>query len=914
MIPLLRLTLLPYWRRHPVLALLPALGVALGVAAIVAIDLGSSSAVEGFRRTAERLEGRATLQILPGTAHLDGRLACELAELPGVEAAAPVLECFALVRPRGTGARSAAGARGEAGERSSLAAHGEAGSATRVEEGEPLRVLGIDPLAEARVRALGLPQAQQGELFARFLGEPGALAVSDPFLRRHALAAGDTLQLAVGAHARTAFVLTALPRDVDGLRVPDNLALCDLATAQELAGRDDVSRIDLALEEPGRARALAAITARLPPGVELVAAGGRAQRLAGMLAALRTNLTALSYLALFVSLFLIYDSMLLAVLRRRRDIGILRCLGATRRDVIAAWTAEAALTGVAGTVVGFALGIAGGGLALRGVAQTASDLYGYVRGDALMLSPWTFVKAAVAGLLATLVAAALPAGEAARTTPAHTSLRSEVESAAARRSRRAPWLALPLSAVLAGCLAWPSRSPVPGYVAAVALALAGALLAPLAGDALLRLGQPLLRATLGILPAMAARNIRASMSRTAVALAALSVALSMSLAMGTMVASFRTELQDWIADAVRADVYVTPATARLDRFDAHLDAALVDELRARPEVLDMDTLRGLPAQLLGARLADSGGDVGAGSRLGSGTAGGVDGASAAPETLSTAIVGVETDVYRTRARPKLLSGPAPEEFFRRLRAGQAGIAESLMRKTGLAAGDHLRVRAAGRLVELTVAGVYRDYSSDRGVVLMDRAPWEALFGARQPNSIALYLDAKADVDTEVTALQHDLGSRYQLLLRSNRALREEALRVFDRTFAVTRALEIIGIAVAAIGVLAALLAMLLERRRELATLRALGLTQRQMDALLLAESALLAVLAWAFSLVLGTALAEILLRWINLRSFGWSLPLRLPLGQWMANLGLALLAAVLATVYPLARARRESLALALREE
>ena len=795
MIALLRLAHLPWWRRHPLQAVLPVLGVALGVAAIVAVDLGSVSTVTGFRDTVQRLEGRATHQVLPGSAPVRGELAWQLARLPGVTAAAPALESLVLLQP----------------------------------SGEPLRLMGIDPFAEARVRTLGLQEATSGEheasLFRRFLAEPGALLISQPLLRRLGVSDGDSVTVTVGALRRRAFALAALPQQVAGISVPDNLALCDLATAQELTGRADVSRIDLVLLEDKREQALAAVRAALPPGVELAAAGGRIARLTTMLAALRTNLAALSYLALFVSLFLIYNSMLLAVLRRRTQIGVVRCLGAPRRDVWLAWMAEAALVAALGTVLGIALGLAGGGLALRGVARTANDLYGFVRVDALALPTATFVKAALAGMLATLLAAALPAAEAARTAPAHTAARSNIEHGFARARRRVGFAALLLLAVAAACLLWPSHGPRPGYAAAVAVALAAAALAPWAAEWILRTAAGPLRDRFGVVAGLAAQNIRTSMSRTGVALGALSIALAMSVAMGTMVGSFRRELQDWIADTVRADLYVSPATAGIERLDAVLPDSLVEALRRHPQVENIDTFRGRPAEVWAQDLRGAAAAV-----------------SAPGWTCLTA--GIEIDVYRTRAQPRVLDGPSPEQFLERLRAGQAGVTETLMHRLGVRAGDRLRVRAGGRDALVMIAGVYRDYSSDRGVVLMDRGAWERDFGPREPSSVALYLKAGADPDSVLGRLQRELGGRWALLLRSNRGLRHEALQVFDRTFAVTSALEAIGVAVAAIGIASALLAMLLERGRELAILRALGTTQRQVDALLLTESGPLAVLAW----------------------------------------------------------------------
>lgn len=841
MMLLFRLVHWPTWRRHPLQFLLPCLGVAIGVAAVVSIDLGSRSTVSSFRRTMQQLEGRATHQIHPGSTQLDGRLVWSLVEIPDVIAAAPVLEIAALAE-------------------------------------EPLRIYGIDPLAEAGIRQLGLEDLQVEEgsnFFTRFLAEPGALVVSAGFLERAGLTESDTLALAVGVHRREARVLAVMPREIDGQKLPDNLALADLATAQELSGRDDVSRIDLILRDGAD---LESLRSHLPDGVVLEKPGGRAARLSTMLAALNTNLRALSYLALFVSLFLIYNALLLAVLRRRRQVGIVRCLGATRRRVAGAWIIEALCMGTLGSALGCLLGLAASRWTLTRLAATASDLYGYVQADTVEVIPQVLFGAAAVGIVATVLAALWPTLEAVQTPPAQTSQRWQLEQQFERRRARAPWFALPLLLVVMFSLLHDSSSPIWGYVAAIAVAFVGALLSPLIATALLWAVQ---RARVSTLLVLAGLNLRNSMSRSGVALAALAIALSMSIAMGTMVNSFRAELLQWIDQAVRADVYVSPAAVEVDRTAATIPEELIARLRARPSVAQVDSYRGVEARL--------GGD-------------------------ETIFAGIETSVYATRSVPAILEGPAPAELIARLGAGQASIAEALMRKHDLHPGDGFELEALGESIQLTVAGVHRDYSSDRGVVLVDRSKFEELLGAREANSVALYLRPSANVDVEVEALQRDLRGEYALLIRSNRTLREQAVVVFDRTFSVADVLERIGIAVAAVGILSALLAMLLERGREFATLRALGLGAHRLRALLWIESLLMAGISWLIALGAGSALSWILLRVINVRSFGWSLPIELPWSVWMWNLLWALLAASVACIAPMVKGGRIPLSLALRED
>jgi putative ABC transport system permease protein len=879
MFAFLRLLHVPFWRRSPLGVLLPALGVALGVATIVAIDLAGASAVESFRATLQSLEGRATHRVVGPVVPDD--LARRLSRVPGVEAAAPVVEKVALFVPAARGS-------GEDDGR------------------ESLRLLGLDPLAERAIRSLGVNEilrdgrgsgrkTENGRRLREFLGRPGALLVSGPFLDRHGLREGDRLGLVVGALRREAFVLARLPTEVGGLEVPDNLAVGDVSTVQELTGRfEGVDRVDLVIAGarhgarrgggragPNRAGALVRVEALLPPGLTIEEPGGRAARLEGSLAAFRANIRALSYLALFVSFFLIYNSVLLSVLRRRPLIAVARCLGATRAQVMGGWLLEALLTALAGVVVGIGLGLVFAGPALERVSRTAADLYGAAGGGRLSIPPATFLEAAGLGLLFTLLSALPPAFEAAATPPAHTAARSGVERAARGRHGWARLVALPLLGVMAAALAWRTPSPVPGYVAAGCLALAAALLVPSGLDVALR---ALLSRRFGLpggIARAAAASIRANMSRTGVAVAALTVALSMSVAMGALVDSFRRDLVSWIEGRVRADVYVTPLGMDADPEGATLPEGLEARLAALPEVTAVDAHRERPALAQGR---------------------------------DAFLASVEVPVLRGRAEWPLLDGGSAREFFDALEAGGAAISEPLHRKTGLARGDRIGVVLEGRVDSLTVAGVYRDFGSDQGTVLVDHRAFSRVRDLGPPRSLALYLQEGLDVEEALPRLLRAAGADLALQVRTNRELKSRALAVFERTFSITRGMELVGLSVAAIGILSALLAMLLERSRELATLRALGATRGQLAGLFLGESTLLAASAWLFAAVTGGALSWILFEVINVRSFGWAIGYRMPWAALGTALAASLLAAWAATLWPLWRLSRIPVADLLREE
>jgi putative ABC transport system permease protein len=380
---------------------------------------------------------------------------------------------------------------------------------------------------------------------------------------------------------------------------------------------------------------------------------------------------------------------------------------------------------------------------------------------------------------------------------------------------------------------------------------------------------------------MAAANVRANASRTGVVMAALTVALAMVVAMGTLVGSFRAELERWIEGSVRGDLYVSPLGLEAGREGATLPPDLPEQLRALPGVANVSTYRERPATVRGR---------------------------------DAFLAAIDAGVVRRRVTWAVLSGGSPEAFFDALAAGRAGVSEALARKTGIGPGDAIDVRFDGRLERLKVSGVYRDYSTESGIVLVDRRAFAGRGDLGPPRSVALYLGPGTDPDGVAAEVRGVAGRDLGLVVRTSRELRARALAIFERTFAITRVLQLVALAVAAIGILGALLAMLLERTRELATLRALGLTRSQLAGLFLGESTLIAALAWLFALATGAALAWVLLSVINVRSFGWALTYRVPFPVWAGALAASLLASWAATLWPLARFARMDVAPLLREE
>ncbi|MEI7771096.1 MAG: ABC transporter permease, partial [Chloroflexales bacterium] len=417
-----------------------------------------------------------------------------------------------------------------------------------------------------------------------------------------------------------------------------------------------------------------------------------------------------------------------------------------------------------------------------------------------------------------------------------------------------------------------------------AIVIGAALLSPALMVGLMALARPPLGRAFGLLGRMAARDVVAALSRTAVAVAALMVAISVTIGVGVMVGSFRQTVISWLDQSLVADVYVSAPGGTANRTDTTLDPALVEALSRAPGVAAVSTCT------LRKRVAAAG-----------------------PTTL----VALRVQGQRGRTTLRFLSGGGAAGWDA-WAAGSVFISEPLAYRTGLGLGDRLHLATDRGPRDFAIAGVYYDYSSDRGVIRMADATYRALWDDGGVSSLALYVAEGQDVDGLIARLRGVVagwpGGPPALTISSSAGLRAGTLAVFDRTFAITSVLQLLATVVAFIGILSALMALQLERARELGVLRAIGLTPGQLWGVVIGQTGLMGLAAGLLAAPLGLGLAAVLVYVINKRSFGWTLDLSLSPAVFGQALLVALLAAVLAGVYPAYAMSRTSPALALREE
>ena len=810
----------------PLRALLTVAAVALGVAVIVAVDLASEASMGSFRSSLESLQGPASYEItqvggIPETAY------GELARLEEPLAFSPRIESFALVPATG----------------------------------EQVPLFGVDLVGDARFRGAG---ALRRSDVTGPLGESSAWVSASM-----GVASGETLELVAGDRRLTLDVQGVLDASV----APGRFVVMDIAPAQRALGRIGwLDRIYVYARDDRRERGGArdwrtVLAPILPPAASIRPAGTGTEDSRRMLGAFRWNLRMLSYATILVGAFLIYNTISAYIVRRRRQIGIVRALGASRAMVRAAFLFEGAVFGALGVVAGLMLGRLLAIGALDAVGQTVSSLYVSSTPGEIAFRPWTVGVAVVSGIGVSVLSAWWPAREAAGVAPteamAAASLDYRVHAASPRLTAAAVVLAV--LAVVCSLMPPAERIPVGGYAALVCLIGAAASISPRMSTAVLALCDRWLATRFGAVPRIAARGLAASLGRASVIVTAMAVATALIVGMAVMVGSFRETVVVWVEHRLQADFYVSPVGGGGRGAPATMSEDVAERLEPVPGVLDVGRYRTYPIRHAGL-----------------------------PATLGLADVAL----YHRHSGIEFLDGPAPEAIWPRLAAGEGVIVSELFsERHGAGAGDTVRLPLGAEGVALRVAGVFYDYSGDRGFVIGDREALLRYLPDRRVSSLGVYLEPGADLERSREALVRALAG-LEVVVTPSRTLRERSIEIFDRTFAITWALEAIAILVAILGMAEALLNLVFDRRVEIAQLRMHGASMGQIRGLILVQAGLLGLAACALGLVLGVAWSQVNLLVIHKQSFGWSVQLDWPVAFLAGALGLVLVASVASGLYP----------------
>ena len=731
-----------------------------------------------------------------------------------------------------------------------------------------LPLIGVDLVAEAGAfeedstagANLSRPPRTSPETFEH-LGDSDAIWVGASLGRKP----GDRLQLLINDHVRE-YTVRGVYADSNG---DESAMVMDLAAAQHALAR--YGRVDRILLKVPKTPSLEDWQQRLrtvlPSGVEVRPQGTGTNENRRMLAAFRWNLRLLSYISLVVGAFLIYNAISVSVVRRRPDIGIVRALGAGRATILAAFVGEAACFGLAGALLGLPLGRFMATGAVRLMSATVESLYVSSRPGPIEVNAASLLLALAIGVGVAVLSAYPPAREASLVSPVEAMARGRREYDARVHKTRDLWLALALGLLATAAARTPAVAgkPLFGYLATILLVAASALAIPAFAAALTSLFSRFIGKLLGIEGMLASRSLAASLRRTSVLVGALSTAIAMMTSVGIMVGSFRETVMLWMNDRLPADLYLRPAGSPAADRHPTIALDLAQKIEALPGVAAVARLRAYEISYDGM-----------------------------PVTLAS----IDPQALCKSRRSDFFSGRPIEQVFAELRDSNAVIvSEPFTYKHHVRAGDSIALSLGAAQATFRIADIYYDYSSERGNIVMSRSTMLRYLPDPTPSNLAVYVAPGTQVETVRVEIEK-AAAGHRVLMFSNRDLRAEAIRIFDRTFAITYALEAVAVIVAVMGIAGALLALVIDRRRELGLLRFLGAATGQVRKLILVEAGLLGLLANLAGLALGFALSLILIYVINKQSFGWTIRFHWPVEVLLGALMVVYGATVLAGFYP----------------
>ncbi|MCF5705196.1 ABC transporter permease [Pseudomonas syringae] len=703
-------------------------------------------------------------------------------------------------------------------------------------ENQRLQLMGIEPVSLPADSAVA-GQALPIERIVEFFTPPGSTWISPDTLQALNLHEGDT------------------PQTVKGLSLPPLLAQKDMAPGVLLV---DIGVAQTLLEQPGQLSRLLlpkGFQGELPDsfkGQLQLKSSGEENNLTRLTESFHLNLDALGFLSFLVGLFIVHAAIGLALEQRRGLLRTLRACGVSARMLIVCLIVELGVLALVGGLFGVISGYWLASVLLPDVAASLRGLYGAEVAGQLRLSPWWWFSGIGLSLLGALLAGANSLLRAARLPLLAVADPQAWHQQYARWLWRQGWLAAGLGLIALAALIW-GDSLASGFVLMAGLLLGAALALPVLLSAIL---SQLLGRSRSVLGQWFLADCRQQLPALSLALMALLLALAANIGAGSMTAGFRQTFDDWLEQRLSAELYINPTNPAQSR-------EMYSWLKQQPNVAAVlpnwqvaVTLQGWPAEVFGV-----------------------------------------IDHAHYRQHWPLLDSSGGDPWGHLATDDAVMLSEQLARRLKLHAGEHLTIPTPNGSWSPRIVGIYADYGNPKGHLLVNIHHLLRGWPQLTPNRFNLRIEPQ-NIPGFLAALQ----ARFQLddsRIVDQARLKGWSVQVFERTFAATAALNSLTLAVAGVALFISLLTQSQSRLGQLAPLWALGVTRRRLMLLNLGQTWLLAVLTLVLALPLGIALAWCLDAVINVQAFGWRLPLRVFPWQLLQLMGLALLATLLASVWPL---------------
>ena len=834
-----------YLVKHPWQFGLSVIGIAMGVAIVVSIDIANYSSSVAFNISMNSVAGKATHQIKGGSNGIPDSIYTNLKIEKGIRKIAPVIETFARVDDSSRTIFS---------------------------------LLGVDFFAEAPFRDyLKSNGGNLNLLLNSLLTSQNSIIITEDNLIRLNKNIGDILPVIINGREKDLKINFAIKTTEENKYALENILITDIATAQELTERiGKIDYIDVIVSDKNEESKL---KKSLPFGFELEKSGSRTQSAEQMLDAFKINLTALSLLALIVGLFLVYNTMTFSVVQRKVLIGTLRSIGVTSSEITKIILVEALVLGIIGTALGFGLAYFMSKYLIIFISQAINDLYFVVSVREIYISNGIIIKGVSLGVLATLISALKPAKEASTVYPRIALVRSDQESKLIRRISKMSFLGAVFITIGVLTLLVPSKNIWFSYFGILPVIIGFALLTPIVIVLVEKLFTPVFKSLFGVIGKMSSKSILQNLSRTYIAVAALSLAVASTIGVGTMINSFRSTVVEWLESRLNADLFITAPSLVSRRNDSVLSENLLEQIKNTKGVEDVNFYREIELYQNDQKY-----------RL-----------------IASGISSRDYSGFQFKEGNR-------DEVFQQFENGDILLSEPFAYKYNYEVGSKISLKTDFGFKDFNVAGIYYDYASDEGLITIQYKYFKQNWETEGISGISIFVDDNYSIEeVKESILLLDTNGQ-DILVRTNKFLRETSIEIFDRTFLIATALQLVAVIVAFIGILSSLMSIQLERRKELGILRANGFLPIQIFKMVSLQSLLMGIITAFLALPLGNILAAILVFIINKRSFGWTMQFEILPSVMIEGALLAILTALIAGIYPGYKMAKTSPALALREE
>ena len=735
---------------------------------------------------------------------------------------------------------------------------------TKNNSSHKIKLLGLDPFSskDFTLADENLIDKSKPEEFENFM-----LCNNCAYLSKNT---ADKLDIKVGdeilAQVRTGYKPIMISKIINS-KLYDNLLIADISTVQGIMDMaNKLSRIDLILDNKEELRQVLVDY----PELELLDTIKTQDSTQRILQSFNLNLYSLSFLSLVVAVFLIYNAMSFAIVQRQVIFGIYRTLGFDRLDIFNLIIVETIIMAIIASILGIILGYGLSQILIKLISQTINDLYFVLEINKTYLPLTTVIKGFFCGVFAALMGALLPAYQASNIAPVQLTRRSQQETSFKIFYPKVLIMSVGALMLASLILYYSKANLILNFVSLALIIIALSAFSPALLKVLVSSLDYLSRNWLGPLSRISIRSISRNLSRTSIAIIALMIALSISLSLDITVNSFRQTVKDWLDSTLKADIYISAPSLSANQTTGSLSSTLINELVHNPVIMNKSEA------LISYRNNIVRSNLGA---------------------IKLASIDLVPQIINS-FRFKQLERNWAEKFSN---DDSLIVSEPFAYKYRVKLGSTIDLKTKFGYRKFKIIGIFFDYGSDQGIAMIGKKNYQALWQDYDISSLGIIIKPGLDKNKTIDYIKEslaDINLRHNFNYRSNYELKTESLRIFDRTFEITKVLKLVSIVIAFIAIVSTLLALNLERKKEYAILEVLGLTQKQIGGMIMMQTMLMGVISAIFAIPIGLVEALLLIQVINLRSFGWTLNFHFDFMTVLQIFFIALIASFVASLYP----------------